>query len=125
MKMFKPNIALKLASLPLLMNFGKCINFAKFTRPGFTSKDQLLPDSSYTELEYSSGFPLYWRVAALLYLIISIGILKIKYMYPTLEDICAIYMEKKMFFTRALTFYFYNHVEVFFLLLFSIWYNCG
>lgn len=34
-------------------------------------------------------------------------------------------MEKKFYFTRAFTFHFYNHVEVFFLLLFSIFYNCG
>ena len=103
----------------------KSIDLEQFFNPGFSSPEVLLPDSSYTEKSYPMNFSFYWRVLALAYIIISIGILKIKYVYPTLEDICAIYMEKKMYFTRAMMFHFYNHVEVFFLLIFSIFYNSG
>jgi hypothetical protein len=114
-----------LSSLAILTQSTKSLNLKDYSYPGFTSKDQLLPDSTFKDQTFDGGFSLWWRIIVLLYVVISIAIMKIKYLYPTLEDICAIYMEKKMYFTRALTFHFYNHVEVFFLLLFSIFYNCG
>lgn len=61
----------------------------------------------------------------MIYLVFSLGILKLAYTYPALEDLCSLYHEKKKYFTRSLTYYFFTHIEVFVLVVLTQFYNSG
>jgi len=95
------------------------------TISGFSSKEPAFPKTSFNVDSASTGFGLWWRIFVVIYLVFSLGILKLAYLYPVLEDLCSLYHEKKKYFTRSLTYYFFTHVEVLFLVVLSIFYNSG
>lgn len=58
-------------------------------------------------------------LVALGYLFVSMAILKYKYLYPTIEDMCQIFGDQKAYFARSFTFIFYHHIDMIVILLFS------
>jgi hypothetical protein len=77
------------------------LDISSYMNPGFTAENNL-PDILATEKvnKLQGTFQVIWKLfskrsfnAALFYLFGSIIILKIKYVYPTVEDVCAIYAQ--------------------------------
>ena len=55
----------------------------------------------------------------LFYIVGGLNILKIKFLYPCVEDLCSIFNEKKQYFLKSLTYVFLMNADQFFFLIFT------
>ena len=65
----------------------------------------------------AGGFVFY--VVMVLYLFAALSILKARYLFPILEDICEVYSEKKMYFMKSLSYLFFNVLDIWAFMVFA------
>ena len=115
--------SISITLISMLISQTSSIDIDQYVNKGFKNKDPLFPESSIDKSQIESNFSMWWRILLLIYLLICIAILKFKYIYPLLEDLTALYLEKKKFFIRSFTYYYFMHIDNFFILLISVFFK--